>query len=412
MSRKKIAANVFWLLSEHGTRMALGLLVAAVLARQLGVAQYGLFQYAISLVAVFSSISFICGAEVLVPMLTTADVRARQEIMGNAFAVRLFFSVIAFIGLALFSFFTEERQIFYLIALLGVTLLFNESFAVVTAWLQSQTNSKPRSILVMVSLVVKAGIMGGLYYYKVSSPFYYAMAYIIDPLTVALGLLFIFYNKTGQTFFNYSFPIAYDLFKKGLPFFGGLIAMFAFQRLDLIMLKQLSDLQILGHYAAAVQLFNQLNAIAPILVMSLAPLLVYRHGDMAIVKKNVFKIVLIMFVVAILGAIAVQIIAPLFVPLLFGDQYQASIPILCALVWVSCLLFVNEGLNIYLLKMQKGSWVTIKWFLALLFALPAYWFLIPVYQVLGAIISIAFGYVVVFLFGVYALLKVEEKVYK
>lgn len=395
----RIIKNILWLLTEHGVRMALGLVVAGVMARQLGVEQYGLFQYALGLVAVFSSISFICGAEVLVPMLTTASDTERQSIIGNAFVVRLFFSVIAFIALLLFAFLTETSQVFYLIALLGTIILIAESFAVVTTWLQSQTNSKPRSILVMCSLALKASFMGLLYYFGNHNPLFFALAYILDPITVAVGLLLIYYKKTGQTFFHYSFPIAYDLFKKGLPFFWGLMVMFAFQRLDLIMLKHLSDLQTLGHYAAAVQLFNQVNAIAPILVMSLAPLLVYRHQNITMIKKNILKILAIMLLAAIVGAIMVQVLAPIFVPLLFGARYQASIPILTALVWVSCLFFINEGLNIYLLKMQKGKLVTIKWLLALLVAVPAYWVLIPAYHATGAVMGFAFSYLVICLFG-------------
>lgn len=392
MARKKIIRNIFWLLAEHGTRMALGLVVTAVLARQLGVEQYGVFQYAISLVAIFSSISFICGAEVLVPMLTNANVRERQEIMGNAFAVRLFFSGIAFIGLVSFSFFTEERQVFYLIALLGITLLFNESFAVVTAWLQSQTNSKPRSILVMVSLVVKAGIMGGLYYYRVSSPLYYALAYIIDPLTVALGLFFIFYKKTGQTFFNYSFSIAYDLFKKGLPFFWGVMAMFLFSRLDIIMLKNLSTLKELGYYSAGFELVKSLNNIAPIMAMSIAPIMVYKINDEAIVKRNVIKIALLLLCVAVLGAGVIHLLADKIIPILLGDKYIQSIPVLMALSWVSCFFFLNEALNIYLLKIQKGRLVVIKWLLAITLALFAYSLLIPKMGGSGAVIGYGVGY--------------------
>lgn len=388
--------------------MALGLLVAGIMARQLGVEQYGLFQYALGLVAMFSSISFICGAEVLVPMLTTASDKERQSIVGNAFVVRLFFSVIAFTALLLFAFLTEEQKVFYLIALLGITILFAESFAVVTAWLQSQTNSRPRSILVMCSLVLKASFMGLLYYFDNSNPLHFALVYILDPITIAAGLLFIFYKGTGQTFFNYSFHIAYDLFKKGLPFFLGLMVMFVFQRLDLIMLKHLSDLQTLGYYAASLELLKSITAFSGMLAFSMAPLLVYRQSDIITIKKNILKIVLIMAIVAVIGAIVVQIFAPIFVPLLFGDQYQDSISILCALVWVSILLFANEGLNIYLLKMQKGSLVTIKWLLALLVAAPAYWFLIPVYDANGAIIGFALSYLFICLFGFYMLLNIKK----
>lgn len=405
MTTQKIAKNIFWLLSEHGTRMLVGLLVAAIMARQLGVEQYGLFQYALGLAAVFSSISFICGAEVLVPMLTTADIQKRQQVMGNAFVVRLFFSAIAYIALVLFAFLTEEPPLFYLIALLGTAMLFSESFAVVTAWLQSQTNSKPRSILVMCSLAVKAGLMGLLYYLGFNNPLYYALAYILDPLIIALGLLIIFYKKTGQSFFNYSFPIAYDLFKKGLPFFWGLMAMFAFLRLDVIMLKQLSDLQTLGHYAAAMELLKSVTALSGILAGSMAPMLVYQYDDIAIIRKKIYMICLIMLVIAVMTAVIVQIVAPYFIPILFGASYIQSIPILSWLSWAACLYFLNEGLNLFIVKMGAGRLVLYKWLLALFVATVANYFLIPKYNAFGAVFGYSLGYLSTIIFGLWVVFK-------
>lgn len=405
---KKIINNINWLLIENAVRIMLGLFVVSIMARQLGVEQYGLFQYAISLVAIFKSITFICGAEILVPHLANANIEERQEIMGNAFIVRLLFSVVAFFALLLFGFFTEERRTFYLISLLGTMILFGESFGVVTAWLQSQTNSKPRSLLVMLSFSIKSILFGVLYLLGSRNPFYFATIYILDSLMIAVGLLFIFYKKTGKTFFKFSFPIAYGLFKKGLPFFWGLMAMFIFQRLDLIMLKKFADTVTLGYYAAALQLYNQVNVLAPILVMSLAPLLVYKISRIKVIKINVCKIVIIMFITAFIGAIIVQFLAPFFVPLLFGEEYQPSSSILCALAWVSCLLFINEGLNIYLLKIQNGNWITFKWIIVLIITFIAYWFFIPAYQAMGAIIGLALGYLTACVLGLYALLTIHD----
>ena len=62
-----VIRNIFWLLAEHGSRIILSTLSVSLMARALGVEQYGLLQYTLGLVAAFSSISFICGAEVLVP---------------------------------------------------------------------------------------------------------------------------------------------------------------------------------------------------------------------------------------------------------------------------------------------------------------------------------------------------------
>lgn len=397
----KIIKNILWLLTEHGVRMALGLVVAGVMARQLGVEQYGLFQYALGLVAVFSSISFICGAEVLVPMLTTASDTERQSIIGNAFVVRLFFSVIAFIALLLFAFLTETSQVFYLITLLGITILFAESFAVVTAWLQSQTNSKPRSILVMCSLALKASFMGLLYYFGNHNPLFFALAYILDPITVAVGLLLIYYKKTGQTFFHYSFPIAYDLFKKGLPFFWGLMVMWVFTRLDIIFLRQMSDLVNLGYYAAAFELMKSFNNIAGIMAMSMAPILLYQISDHGTIKKNLFKIATLLLIVALAGVVVIYLFADSIIPLMFGDKYVHSILILKILSWASCFFFLNEALNLYLLKMQQGKLIVIKWFIAILASAFTYYLYIPQMGARGAVAGYGVGYLTASLITLY-----------
>ena len=78
------------------------------MARALGVEQYGLLQYTLGLVAAFSSISFICGAEVLVPPLVTATPAERKRLLGNAFVLRQAASVVAYICLLIFAWVAED----------------------------------------------------------------------------------------------------------------------------------------------------------------------------------------------------------------------------------------------------------------------------------------------------------------
>lgn len=408
---KKITTNVFWLLLEHGIRIGLGLVVAGILARQLGVEQYGVFQYALNLTAIFASVSFICGAELLVPLLTNADTHQKNKILGNAFAVRLFFSVMGYLGLLSYAFLTEPIQVVIVIALIGISILFSEAFGVVTAWLQSQTNSKPQSILVSLLLAVKAALILILWYFEIESIVFYALAYMIEPILIAGGLLFVYKKLNKEWFFGFSYPVALELFKKGLPFFWGLMAMILFTKLDLIMLKKLTNAEELGYFAAALQVYNNINALAPILVMSLAPILIYQQDKLAIVKRNIILISLFMMGVALVGAVVVNMIAPYVVLILFGSSYTSTGAILSSLSWVSCLFFLNQGLNIYLLKYGLGYWVTLKWLIALVVAVPLYFLLVPMYGSLGAIISSAGGYSVACLIGTYQLLNKKPPQY-
>ena len=190
-----VIRNIFWLLAEHGSRIILSTLSVSLMARALGVEQYGLLQYTLGLVAAFSSISFICGAEVLVPPLVTATPAERKRLLDNAFVLRQAASIVAYICLLLFAWADEDRSNFLLITLMGITILLNESFAVVTAWLQSQTDMKPRAVLSIFSLTFRLAIAAILYYSGVQNIYFYALFYLLDSVIVAVGLFFIYKNN-------------------------------------------------------------------------------------------------------------------------------------------------------------------------------------------------------------------------
>ena len=50
---RQILRNSFWLMTEQGVRIVAGVIVAALVARFLGPDNFGLFNYALSLVAFF-----------------------------------------------------------------------------------------------------------------------------------------------------------------------------------------------------------------------------------------------------------------------------------------------------------------------------------------------------------------------
>lgn len=62
------------------------------------------FQYAISVVLMLASFSLVCGSEVIVPRLVHANKFQELRLIGNAFALRMIASCIAYIVMLVFSF--------------------------------------------------------------------------------------------------------------------------------------------------------------------------------------------------------------------------------------------------------------------------------------------------------------------
>lgn len=141
-NKAKIAKNISWLLFEHGVRMASGIVVAFVLARVLGVERYGVFQYILALVVIFKSFSYINPAEIMVPCLVSATGIERKNLMGNGFTIRFCASIFAFIIFLLFVYFKDGVEIFYLALVLGISILLDEAFGIVTAFFTISDNDK------------------------------------------------------------------------------------------------------------------------------------------------------------------------------------------------------------------------------------------------------------------------------
>lgn len=397
---RKIIKNILLLIVEHGARIVSSLIITAILARQLTVEDYGYFQYALNLVMVFSSFCFVCGAEVLVPSLVNVDSDNRKKILLNVFYIRTIASIIAYCFLLIFSF-AFNNDYFYLFVILGFILILGEPFHVVTALLQADTDIAPKIKVTLLSLLLKLFLLIVFYFSDIKDTYLFSLSWVLEYVLSASGLCIIFYLRYGIPISTFDKSIFIEYLKKGLPFFYSLLAMYLFIRMDMLMLKELGTDYHLGIYSAAVQLGLVVTAISPILVMSLAPSLVYKQSIEAIIKRNVILISILMFVFSIVLALILNLILPYIIPLLLGNKFKNSYDVLYWYLLASSFLFLDNGLSVYVVKINKGYLMGIKWLLALAIALVLYWEFIPKYGSYGAAIGYFGGYLTASIVGVF-----------
>ncbi|MDA3079232.1 MULTISPECIES: oligosaccharide flippase family protein [unclassified Campylobacter] len=404
----KIVKNIAWLLCEHGVRIVMGLAVTMILARVLSVEEYGNFQYILGLVVIFSALSYINPAEIVVPRLTNADAVERKIIMGNGFVIRFVSSVIAYIALLAFVYFTDDIKIFYLSIVMASSILVNEAFAIITAYLQSQTMIKYRVILTITTHIFNLLMFLTLYYLDVTNIYAYGFVTAFEWFLIAFGLLVVYRILTKEWFFTYDKAQIFKFLKLGLPFFAGIILMIICRRVDLMFLKHLGDDFSLGLYASAMSLLKVATAIAPIVSISFAPLFVYKFDDIKIIKSNVLKLACGIFIGAILTSVILYFLAPLVINLIFGAKFNGTIPVFKFLLLVLPFIFLDTALNIYIIKMQFGKILIYKWALVLLFSSLGYIIFIPKFLTYGAIIGYGSGYLVACLFGLWVIFRYKK----
>ena len=404
-NKAKIAKNISWLLFEHGVRMASGIVVAFVLARVLGVEQYGVFQYILALVVIFKSFSYINPAEIMVPRLVSATGAERKNLMGNGFAIRFCASIFAFIIFLLFVYFKDGVEIFYLALVLGISILLDEAFGIITAFLQSQTMIKYRSVISIALLITKMVALLTMYFCGVKNIYLYALVYLCDSVIMSCGLLCVYKFINKELFFTFDFGEIKRLLKEALPFFAGIVFLNIFAKSDIIAMQILSNSILLGLYASALQLFSNIIVIASIITISFAPLFVYKFEDINIIKRNIWFLTYGMFLLSILSASVLYFLAPFIVYLIFGVDFGETINIFRNLLFILPLIFIEKVQNLYIIKVKLGKMLVYKWILAIFFSFFFYLYLIPKYDIFGAIIGFGAGYLVALIFGAIIILK-------
>ncbi|MEJ0032583.1 MAG: oligosaccharide flippase family protein [Bacteroidota bacterium] len=85
---RKYAENAFWLIMEKGFALAAGMVVGIYVARYLRPEAFGLLNYAISFVGIFSALSTIGLEQILVRELSRNPER-KEELLGTGVILRL-----------------------------------------------------------------------------------------------------------------------------------------------------------------------------------------------------------------------------------------------------------------------------------------------------------------------------------
>src|ERR1051326_4946490 len=85
---RKYIENAFWLIFEKGFSLFVGLVVAISVARYLKPESYGLLNYALSFVSIFSAFSTL-GIDQIIVRELAKDAAKKNELLGTGFIIKV-----------------------------------------------------------------------------------------------------------------------------------------------------------------------------------------------------------------------------------------------------------------------------------------------------------------------------------
>ncbi|WP_114808960.1 oligosaccharide flippase family protein [Paraburkholderia kururiensis] len=387
-------ANIVWLGLERVTQIAVAIVISGVLARYFGPDVFGKWQYANTLLLVLAPLTWVCGAEILVPTIVARPPAQLGTVIGSAFALRLSVSALALVltwaGIAAGA---TDPLVGAMLAGLAVTMLFREPFiGVINAWLQSMTFSRPQLLTSMVTAIAKAALVW-LLVRAAAGPARFGWLWALESVAIGAVLLAYYRHRHGG---RLGWHVDRGLFRHfataGTVFWLGLICMYLFLKLDRLMLERAISFADLGRYSAAQQLNENWIALALMLAQTIAPAFVYRVQDVAQLRRNMWRLFGLTALLMLAGALVLDLLAGFIISHVFGPGYEEATSIFRWAVWLSVPAGIEAIGNLVVLKYQAKFVLLAKWLLALAVAFAVNLGAIARFGAYGALLGLAAGY--------------------
>ena len=338
---KKYLVNTSWLFGEKLARLILGLIVGAYVARYLGTENFGIINYAISFVAIFTSFSTLGMDEIVVNKLLQKEYDPKI-VLGTSFILRLLASLLAiiviFVSLAFFSSDTSNN-IYILIVAFGIVF---QSVNVIDLFFQSRVQSKYIAIASLASLIINSLLR--LYFIYIKAPLiYFVYLLFLENLVLAMGLIFFYYrNKKSILAWKYNKDLAKRLFYASLPLVFSTVIISIYMRIDQLIIKEKLDLASVGNYSAAARISELWYFIPMTIGSSLFPAIINakKIGE-ELYKKRLQQLFDLMVVLSLSIAIAVSFCSDWIITTLYGYKFSEAADVLTIHIWAGVFVFIG-----------------------------------------------------------------------
>ncbi|MEH2350052.1 MAG: flippase [Nostoc sp.] len=352
---RAIIANTGWLFADRILRMGASLVVGVWVARYLGVQQYGLFNYALAFVSLFSPI-FTLGLDDVVIRHIIRQSSNREEILGTTFWLKLLGGIASVLFAVSTMFFLGEHETLKisLVAILGMAGIFRATDTV-DLWFQSQVQSKYSVIARNIAFLLNTAIKIGLILTK-ASLLAFAWATLAEFAMSAIGLLIVYQVKGYSLWlWRWSLSAAKTLLKESLPLIFSGFAIMIFMRIDQVMLGQMIGNSEVGIYSAAVRVSEIWYFIPGAIVSSVAPsIYAAKEKSESLYYQRIGQLLSLMTCISLGIALPMTFLSEKIIMVMFGSGYAEAGPILSVHIWTSLFVFMGlatspwfiaEGLN-------------------------------------------------------------------
>ena len=375
--------NVSWLLIGRIVHMLLSFLMSLLTARYLGPGNYGLINYATAYATFFTAFCTLgINAVIVKNFIDKPD--EEGETIGTTLVLRLLSSLLSWVTISgLVSLVDRDEPITLIVVALYCSSLVFQIFDTFNYWFQSKLRSKYYAIATMISYTIASAYRFVLLVLGKSVQ-WFAIANSLDYCIVAV-LLFLFFKLNHGPKLSFSMKKAKELLSVSYSYIlsGMMIAIYG--ATDKLMLKQMLDETAVGYYSLAVSISTMWTFLLSSIIDSLKPSIMrYNNENKTYYERTNRLLYAIVFYLSLLASIGITIIAPIFITILYGEEYLSAVAPLRIVVWYVAFSYLGVARDSWVVCEEKQKYLKYLYLGSALVNVVLNFILIPIIGVCGA----------------------------
>lgn len=410
MSRIKIIfKNMSWMLISQIIGSICGFIWTILIARYLGVNDYGILGFAISLTGILA-ITTDFGISTHIVRHISTDYKSAPKYLGNAIPLKSLFASVSFILTLIILILLKSNEITITITLLfTIEMIFKSFINLLNGTFQAFEEGKYQGIgntllntilliFIFITIFTDLGIYG------------IAISYILANLITLIYEYYVLRKHFTKPKFEFDKYFSKNITRLSIPFAITSILYSVYYSIDVVMLSSLIGNYSTGIYNASYKLISVLTLFYSVYGAVIFPV-------MSKLYQNDKKLLLISFEKSV--KYITLIVLPLIVgtafysadiiQLIYGKEYYAASSVLSILVWTVFLLYLAGAGNSLLNASHKEVTVTKIYAIAAIFNIGLNFIIIPYLSYNGAAITTVLSDLLIMFIQIYVIYKLGHR---
>ncbi len=401
---QKVARNTGIILVGDLIFRLISLVVIIYLARYLGTAEFGKYNFVFAYIAFFGVITDL-GLQTILVREMARDPSTAPKLIGNAYFIRIILTVFAvvlsMIVISFLSYPADTTTYVYIASFALLFISFSDFYATI---FQANLRMEYREIAKFAFKIISAALIIWIIYSY--GTLMQVMLVLLFSEMVKTLISYLFSRKLVRPRFEIDFGLWKYLFVEALPIALAGVIFTLYFRIDVIMLSLMQGDAPVGIYSAAYKLSEPLALIPVALLTSMFPIM---SASLKTSKERLIRIyrfcIRYLFILILPIAIGTTLLADRIIFLIYGAEFAGSATALQIIIWAS--VFTSAGYVLTNLLVSTGKQKLYTWCMVLcaIVNVTLNFILIPALSYNGAAIATVATTAVLFITSFYFVSK-------